>query len=229
MSEHVHSVSTENEKRTLTVIIFTVIAMCAEIAYGYLTNSMALLADGYHMGTHALALGLTYAAYVLTRKFAGSDLFVNGTEKIGTLTAYTSSLFLGFTGIWIIIEAIMRFFSPLEIKFNEAILVAVIGLVVNAVCIFIMEFRHNDEHRHGAEEHHEHLDAHNKDYNFMAAYYHILADALTSILAIGALLAGKYFDIICLDPLIGILGGILILRWAFGLVKNTVKILVDMR
>lgn len=232
--EHVHSVSTENERRTLIVILFTIIAMCAEIAYGYFTNSMALLADGYHMGTHALALGLTYAAYVLTRKFAGSPLFANGTDKIGTLTAYTSSLFLGLTGIWIIAEAFMRFVNPLEIKFDEAILVAVIGLVVNTVCILIMEFKHNsqEEHHHdehGAEEHDGHMDAHNKDYNFMAAYYHILADALTSVLAIGALIAGKYFNIVCLDSLIGILGGVLILRWSYGLLKNTVKILVDIK
>ncbi len=207
-----------NEKRTLTVIIFTVIAMIAEIAYGYLTHSMALLADGYHMGTHALALALTYAAYVLTRKFSDSNLFVNGTDKIGTLTAYTSSLFLGLTGIWIIIEAVQRLFNPQQIQFNDAIIVAVIGLIVNTVCIFIME---------GKNHHHE--DAHSKDYNFQAAYFHILADALTSILAIAALLIGKYFHIIMLDSLIGILGGILILRWAVGLIKNTVKILIDMK
>ncbi len=225
MCEHHHEVSSENEKRTLTVIIFTVVAMFAEIAYGYFTNSMALLADGYHMGTHALALGLTYAAYVLTRKLAGSDLFINGTEKIGTLTAYTSSLFLGLTGIWIIIEAFQRFINPLDIKFNEAILVAIIGLVVNAVCIFIMEGRHEAHHHHNEEK----VDAHSEDYNFKAAYYHILADALTSILAIGALVVGKYFHVVYLDSLIGILGGILILRWASGLLKNTVKILVDMK
>lgn len=223
MCEHHHEISNENEKRTLIVIIFTIVAMIAEIAYGYFTNSMALLADGYHMGTHALALGLTYAAYVLTRKLADSELFINGTEKIGTLTAYTSSLFLGLTGIWIIVEAFQRFINPLDIKFNEAILVAIIGLVVNAVCIFIMENKHSTHH------HEEKIDAHSEDYNYKAAYYHILADALTSILAIGALVIGKYFQVVYLDALIGILGGLLILRWAVGLLKNTVKILVDMK
>ncbi len=218
MHSHEHEITNGNEKKTLVVIIFTVLAMFAEIAYGYFTNSMALLADGYHMGTHALALGLTYAAYVLIRKFAGSEKFPNGTDKIGTLTAYTSSIFLGFTGIWIIIEAVQRFMNPLQIKFDEAILVAVIGLVVNAVCIFIMEGKH--EHHHD----HEH-----EDYNFKAAYYHILADALTSILAIAALLIGKYFNLICLDSVIGILGGILILKWAIGLLANTIKILIDMK
>ena len=217
MSEHHHEITNENEKKTLIVIIFTVLAMIAEIAYGYFTNSMALLADGYHMGTHALALGLTYAAYILIRKFANSPLFPNGTDKIGTLTAYTSSIFLGFTGIWIIIEAVQRFFNPLQIRFDEAILVAVVGLVVNAVCILIMEGKH---HHH----HHEH-----DDYNFKAAYYHILADALTSVLAIAALLVGKYFNFVCLDSIIGILGGILILKWAVSLLTNTIKILIDMK
>lgn len=203
MSHH-HEISNKNEHKTLIVIVFTLIAMLAEIGYGYFTNSMALLADGYHMGTHALALGLTYAAYIFIRKYDN--------EKIGTLAGYTSSLFLGFTGIWIIIEALQRFINPLEIRFEEAILVAAIGLAVNVVCILIMEGR---EHNH------------NHDYNFKAAYLHILADALTSVLAIGALLAGKYFNFIYLDPLIGILGGVLILRWAAGLLKDTVKILID--
>lgn len=203
MSHH-HEISNKNEHKTLIVIVFTLIAMLAEIGYGYFTNSMALLADGYHMGTHALALGLTYAAYIFIRKYDN--------EKIGTLAGYTSSLFLGFTGIWIIIEALQRFINPLEIRFEEAILVAAIGLAVNVICILIMEGR---EHNH------------NHDYNFKAAYLHILADALTSVLAIGALLAGKYFNFIYLDSLIGILGGVLILRWAVGLIKDTVKILID--
>ena len=215
--EHHHEVSQENEKRTLFIIIITLVTMTAEIVFGYTTKSMGLLADGYHMGTHALALGLTYIAYVLARKLQNSELFINGTEKIGVLAAYTSSIFLGITGIWIIVEAILRLINPLQIKFNEAILVAIIGLIVNAFCIFIMEFKYS--HHHDGE----------KDYNFMAAYYHILADALTSILAIIALLAGKYFNFVFLDPVIGIIGGTLILKWAWGLIKDKVKILIDMK
>lgn len=211
---HHHEITNANERRTLIVIIFTVIAMLAEIGYGYFTNSMALLADGYHMGTHALALGLTFAAYILMRKY--------NSEKIGTLAGYTSSLFLGLTGIWIIFEGVQRFITPLAIRFEEAIIVAIIGLAVNALCILIMEGK---EHSHSHHEHNEN----GADYNFKAAYYHILADALTSILAIGALLGGKYFHFIYLDPLIGILGGILIIRWAIGLLKDTVKILVDIK
>lgn len=215
MTEHNQKINLENEKKTKVIIIFTVITMAAEIFYGYITKSMALLADGYHMGTHALALGLTYAAYILSRKFQNSDKFQNGTDKIGTLAAYTSSIFLGATGVWIIYEAILRFINPEQIKFNEAIIVAIIGLVVNSICIYIMEKGHDC---HGT-----------KDYNFLAAYYHILADAMTSILAIFALLAGKFFNFITLDSIIGIVGGILILNWTYNLIKNTVKILIDMK
>lgn len=215
--EHYTEITNENEKKTLIVIILTVITMFTEIIYGYVTNSMALLADGYHMGTHALALGLTFIAYVLIRKFSNSPKFPNGTEKIGTLTGYTSSLFLGITGVWIIAEALIRLFNPLKIGFNEAILVAIIGLVVNTVCVFIMEYKHC------------HCDEKCEDYNFLAAYYHILADALTSILAILALLAGKYLNITYFDSLVGVLGGMLILKWAVSLVKDTVKTLIDMK
>lgn len=214
MSHH-HEISNKNEKKTFIVIILTVVTMIAEIFCGYFTGSMALLADGFHMGTHAFALSLTYLAYVLIRKCENSKCFPNGTDKIGTLSAYTSSLFLGLTGVWIIAEAVGRFFSPVKIQFNEAILVAVIGLMVNAVCILVMERGHS---------HTEH-----EDYNFKSAYYHILADALTSILAIFALLIGKYFDFVYLDYIIGILGGILILRWSYGLLKDTVAILIDMK
>lgn len=220
---HQHQVTIENEKKTLIVILVTLVAMGAEIAYGYFTHSMALLADGYHMGTHVLALGLTFIAYILIRSFSNSPLFPNGPHKIGTLAAYTSSLFLGLTGFLIIIEALERFFNPMQILFDEAILVAFIGLMVNVVCILIMGHQHS--HSHNEKCSHQDKD----DYNFKAAYYHILADALTSILAIAALLIGKYFNIIYLDSLIGILGGILIIRWAFGLLKHTSRELVDMK
>ena len=216
--EHSHAVNNDNERKTLFVIIITLITMTMEITYGYITCSMALLADGYHMGTHAVALGLTYIAYLLIKKFKNSPHFPNGTDKIGTLTAYTSSLFLGFTGIWIIVEATQRLFLPKEIQYGEALLVAIIGLIVNTLSIIVMEYKGNKEN-HCSEE----------DYNFKAAYYHILADALTSILAISALVIGKYFGIFYLDPIIGILGGILILKWTAGLLKHTTKLLIDMK
>ena len=211
---HQHNITMENERKTLWVIVLTLVTMGAEIVYGCWTHSMALLADGYHMGTHALALGLTYAAYVLMRKCSGSARFPSGTEKIGTLAAYTSALFLGLTGVWIIIEALQRFYHPLSIEFNEAITVAVIGLAVNVVCIALMEHGH----------HHSHA-----DYNFKAAYYHILADVLTSVLAITALIIGKYAGTVRLDALIGGFGGILIVKWAWGFLKHTTAILIDMQ
>ncbi len=214
---HHHKISLENEKRTLIVILLTLITMIAEVIYGYYTNSMALLADGYHMGCHVLALGLTYAAYILVRKYSNSNIFINGPEKIGTLAGYTSSLFLGLSGIYIIFEAVSRFINPLVIKFDEAILIAIIGLIVNSACILIMELNHKKENKKTT------------DYNFKAAYYHILADALTSILAILALVIGKIFTIVYLDSIIGILGGILVIKWAIGLIKNTVKILIDVK
>ncbi len=217
--EHTHEIT--NEKKTLIILIFTVITMIAEITYGYITNSMALLADGYHMGTHALALGLAFVAYLLIRKFKNSPLFPNGTDKIGILAGYTSAVFLGLTGFWIMAEAVQRLINPLAIQFNEAILVAIIGFVVNSICIFIMENKHT--HKSSA------LEGNKEDYNFKAAYYHILADALTSIIAIMALLIGKYFNIIYFDSIVGILGGILILKWAIGLLRKTVKILIDMK
>ena len=217
MHEHVNEITNENEKKTLVVIILTVVTMLAEIVYGYLTHSMALLADGYHMGTHALALGLTFIAYVLIRKLKDSEHFPEGTDKIGTLAAYTSAIFLGLTGIWILFEAVKRFVSPVQINFNEAIFIALIGFLVNGICIFVMHGKHT----------HSHDDEH--DYNFKAAYYHILADALTSVLAIIALLTGKYFGITSLDAIAGMIGGILIIKWAFGLIKNTVKDLIDMK
>ena len=222
MAEKSHKITNKNEKKTLVVIVVTLAAMIAEIFFGYMTHSMALLADGFHMGTHMFALTLAFAAYVFIRKFSNSEYFPNGTDKIGILAAYTSSLFLGLTGIWIIIEAGERFLHPLQIHFNEAILVAAVGLIVNTVCIFIMEgkYSHNEDIEYNHEE---------SDYNFKAAYYHILADTLTSILAIIALFAGKYLHILYLDSLIGILGGILILKWAAGLLKNTVAVLIDMK
>lgn len=225
MHNHINKNKMTNEKKTLIVIVFTLITMTAEIIYGYITNSMALLADGYHMATHVLALILTYITYLLIKKFENSAKFPNGTDKIGTLSAYTSSLFLGLTGLWIIYEAINRFLNPLQIHFEDAIIVAIIGLVVNGICIFIMEEKEHSCHHH----HHHEICEDKKDYNFKAAYFHILADAMTSILAIFALFAAKYFNLIFLDSIMGFVGGILILKWAFGLLKNTIKELIDMR
>lgn len=210
---HHENVNSENEKKTLIVIIFTIVTMVAEIFFGYISNSMALLADGCHMGTHAFALGIAFFAYYFINKIQNCNNCDIVSGKISAFAGYTSSLFLLVTAIWIIIEAGERLVNPLKISFNEAILVAVIGLVVNLVCVVIMEYgnKHKDE-----------------DYNFKAAYLHILTDALTSVFAIVALFAGKYFGLTFLDPVMGFVGGALILKWSIGLIKDTSKILLDL-
>lgn len=218
-------INKSKEKRTLIVVIVTAITMIIEIVAGHMTNSMALLADGWHMGTHAFALGITFIAYVLTRKLSGSDYFTFGTGKFGVLAGYTSSLFLGLTAIWLIYESLLRFINPLNISFNEAILVAFIGFIVNAASIFILKNSEgHSHHEHGAEHNHTHS---HHDYNFKAAYLHVLADTLTSIFAIIALLVGRFFGFVFLDPVIGIVGGTIIARWAYQLLKDTCKILLD--
>ena len=214
------------ENKTLLVIILTLITMAAEIGFGYLTNSMALLADGWHMGTHAFALSITFFAYIMMRKFAASDKLAFGSGKFSPLAGFASAILLGLSGLWILYESAERFFNPLQINFNEAIGVAVIGLIVNAACIFIMG-EHGRGHKHShACAGHEHKSKH-EDYNFKSAYLHILADALTSVMAIAALLLGKYAGLNFLDCTVGLLGGIMICVWAFGLIKSTAKILAD--
>lgn len=208
-----------NEKNVLIIIALTIFAMIGEITFGYITKSMSLLAEGYHMGLHVLTLGLTYIAYVVSRKLKDSPLFVNGTQKIGVLAGYTSALLLSFAGLHIFIESAERFFHPEEIQYTEAIYASIFALIINFACVAVME---NKFHRHKHKKD-------NEDYNYKAAYLHILADVLISILTIFALVLGKMFNCIHLDALTGILGAILIIYWAYKLIKNTAKILIDMK
>ena len=218
----------ENEKRTLKVIVLTGITMCLEITAGVLTGSMALLADGMHMGTHAFALGITYFAYVMARRFSGSTKFGFGTGKFGILSGYTSALFLGGTALYMIVESFKRFFKPVPIAFDEAILVAIVGLAVNVLSIWMLGGKKTGHHGH---RHHDDTDHdrshHHHDHNLRAAYLHVLADALTSVLAILALVSGKFFGWSFLDPAMGIVGGVLIARWAWGLLRSSAFILLD--
>ena len=202
------------QKKTNCIMTITLIMMLVEIYYGIISHSMALTADGFHMGTHVLAFGITLLASLLVVKYPDKN------KKFNALGGFTSAILLGFTSLGIIVESFEKFFKPLEISFEEAVLVAVIGLIVNLVCIFIMGS--NTHHSHCNEEHHEH-----ENLNFKAAYLHILSDILTSVLAIAALLAGKYFNLLIFDPAIGILGGLIIARWAFNLLKCSSKILLD--
>lgn len=206
------------KKRTMAVIIITLITMAAEIYFGIISHSMALTADGFHMGTHALALAITFVVCIFAIKYKDK------TEKLNALGGYTSAILLGFTSLAIIYESVERFFKPLEISFTDAILVAVIGLVVNLICVLVMGGKHH--HHHGCHHEHEHKE---ENLNFKAAYLHILADAFTSILAIAALLLGKYFGLVFLDPCIGILGGLIIAKWAVDLIKSSSLILLDFK
>ncbi len=206
------------KKRTMAVIIITLITMAAEIYFGIISHSMALTADGFHMGTHALALAITFIVCIFAIKYKDK------TEKLNALGGYTSAILLGFTSLAIIYESVERFFKPLEISFTDAILVAVIGLVVNLICVLVMGGKHH--HHHGCHHEHEHKE---ENLNFKAAYLHILADAFTSILAIAALLLGKYFGLVFLDPCIGILGGLIIAKWAVDLIKSSSLILLDFK
>jgi len=210
-----------NERRTLYVIILTAVAMVFEITMGIYTNSMALLANGWHMGTHFFALGITYFTYIMARHFAERKLFTFGTGKFGILSAYTSSLLLGVSAIFMIYESIERFSSPVNIAYNEAIVAAIIALVINIISIMMLNGT-GLSHNHGYEH-----KRHNQDQNLRAAYMHIVADILISVLAIIALTLGKFLDWPFLDPLMGIIGGIFIAKWAYVLLVNNGFILLD--
>lgn len=212
------------ETRTLIVVIITLATMILEIVFGFLTNSMALLADGWHMGTHALALGISLAAYVLARKYAGDYRFAFGAWKIEILGAYTSAVVLGIAGLFLVFTSLERMFNPVGINYTQAILVAVIGLAVNALSAVILN--KDDQHPNGNDHHtygHQH---HQKDLNQQSAFFHVVADAVTSLLAIVALLGAKYLNARWLDPFMGIVGAFLILRWSALLLKDTSRILL---
>lgn len=211
------------ERRTLIVVVITLSMMAVEITAGLLYGSMALLADGLHMASHALALGISYTAYILARKYANDSRFSFGTGKINTLAAFASAMMLGMFALLMVYESILRLLNPIPIVFDQAIIVAVIGLAVNGASVFILGENHEHDHDH----HHDHDDHHHEDHNLRAAYLHVLADALTSVLAIGALLSAKYFGWMWMDPVMGIVGAILVSRWSWGLLRDSGKILLD--
>lgn len=228
-----------NERRTLLVVVLTAVMMIIELAFGYLTGSMALLADGWHMASHAGALFITYLAYVFAKSTTLAKRFSFGTGKFIPLGGYTSAVALAIVAFLMGIESIQRFMAPLPIRFDEAILVTAIGLVVNIVSAFILD-PHQDGHSHDYDHahdqnhegdhddhHHEGLETSAPDHNIRSAYYHVLADALTSILALVALFIGKYADAPRVDALMGGIGSIIILRWAYLLCQDTAWELLD--
>jgi len=213
------------EHRTLWVIFITATMMVVEIATGLAYGSMALLADGLHMGSHTAALGITTIAYVYTRRCAADSRFCFGTGKVNAFAGYTSAILLALFALLMAGESINRLFNPVDIAFNQAIVVAILGLIVNGASMLMLGGHHHD-HDHPYIETHHHAPGHT-DHNLRAAYLHVLADALTSVLAIFALLTGKFLGLNWMDPVMGIVGAILVARWSLGLIRDTSGILLD--
>jgi cation diffusion facilitator family transporter len=207
------------EKRTLLVVALTAVMMVVEISAGLIYGSMALLADGLHMASHTVALSVSVFAYILSRRLAANRRFTFGVGKINSLAAFASAVMLLGFALTMVIESTGRLINPIAIAFDQALIVAVVGLVVNGVSAWILM---STPHEHGHAHAHDH-----HDHNLRAAYLHVLADALTSILAIAALLAGKYFAAGWLDPTMGIVGAILVARWSYGLIRDSSRVLLD--
>jgi cation diffusion facilitator family transporter len=221
-----------NERRTLWVVGLTLVTMVVEIVAGTLYGSMALTADGWHMATHAGALGISAWAYRYARLHAHDARFTFGTGKIGDLAGFASALILALVAVGIGWESVVRLRSPIAIQFDEAILVAVIGLGVNLASAWLLmggaDGAHSHDHTHGHTHGHAHGHAHaHDDQNLRAAYLHVMTDALTSVLAIAALVAGRWAGWYWLDPVAGVLGAVIIARWSWGLLRQTAAVLLD--
>lgn len=242
------------EARTLIVIAITATMMAVEISAGIAFGSMALLADGLHMGSHAAALGIAAFAYIYARRHARDVRFSFGTGKVNALGGFTGAVLLAVFAMMMTWESVLRLAHPVPIAFNQAILVAVLGLFVNGISVFVLGDDHSHDHGHGHNhghdhhdarkhddhhghahhhdhahdhDHHHHHDHHAHDHNLRAAYFHVLADALTSVLAIFALIAAKYFGAVWMDPVMGIVGAVLVARWSIGLIRTTSAVLLD--
>ena len=229
-----------NEQKTKWVTIISLFTMVLEIGFGYWTGSMALLADGWHMASHSLALGLSVLVYYLYRHPRFRSAFTFGGGKILSLGGYTSAIFLVLIAGTMIVESFSRFYERPKIHYQEALIVAVIGLVVNLICAWILhngEDSHDHHHHHSekcdhqatklAPVHHHHHNHHATDHNHQSAYVHILTDALTSVFAIVALLMGMWQGWSWFDPLVGIIGGLVVLKWSLGLIRQSGMDLLD--
>lgn len=209
------------EGRTKAVIVITAAMMLLEIAAGIAFGSMALLADGLHMASHASALTISALAYYYTRKHARDERFNFGTGKINSLAGFASAVLLVGFAVVMAWESCGRLLKPVAIGYRQAIFVAALGLGVNAVCLLILK---GAGHEHDHDEH-----GHHHDHNLWSAYLHVLADAMTSVLAIVALLAGRYYGLAWMDPLMGILGAVLVAQWSWGLIRSSGHVLLDMQ
>ncbi len=203
-------IKSKHESKTMWVVLLTAVTMVVEIVFGLTTKSMALLADGIHMGSHVLAIGLSWIAYIIVRRVSKSEKFKGNSDKILSLSGYSSGLMLLIFAVVIMIEAIQRFYNPVDIVYKEAILVAIIGLIVNIASAFILH--HKNEH---------------SDHNIRAAYLHVIADALTSVSAILGLTAAMIWDIPYIDTIAALISSFVIIKWSIGLLKDSGKVLLD--
>lgn len=221
---------TAAEKSTRRVLILTAVMMVVEIIGGMKLHSMALFADGWHMGTHVAAFLITVGAYAFARRHAKNTHYSFGTGKVAVLGAFTSAIILGSIAVFMVSESVNRLLNPVEIHFKEAIAVACLGLIVNVVSALMLKDCHGHEHPHHGDDHahsHDHDHSHHHDLNLKSAYIHVIADAATSVLAIIALTGGKFFGWNWLDPVMGIVGSCVIAQWAYSLVQDTKIILLD--
>jgi cation diffusion facilitator family transporter len=231
---HFHQDNRAAERGTRAVLWITLTAMVLEITAGWWFGSMALLADGWHMSSHAVAIGLSAFAYAAARRLANDHRFAFGTWKIEVLGGFASALFLLGVAALMVVASVDRFFDPQPIRYREAMAVAFLGLIVNLVCAFILsrsdDHGHDHGHHHGHEHGHGHDHSHDhahEDLNLRSAYMHVVADAATSVLAIVALAGGWLWGWDWLDPLMGIVGGVLVAVWAKGLLRDTSRVLLD--
>jgi len=226
------------ERRTRIVVVITVLTMVVEIVAGIAFGSMALLADGLHMGSHAVALGLAAVAYAYARRHAFDRRYSFGTGKVNALAGFAGALLLVGFAVFMVVESVERFLNPVEIRYGYAIAVAVVGLIVNGLSVVILGAHghdvahghaHDHEHGHGHGHGHGpgHGHDHSHDHNLRSAYLHVMADALTSVTAIVALLAGRYFGLAWLDPVMGVVGAVLVTHWSIGLMRQTASVLLD--
>lgn len=233
---HAHD---ENARRTRAVVWLSAGMMVAEIVAGYFTGSMALLADGFHMATHVGALGIAAIAYSYAKKHVANPRYSWGTGKVGELAGFGSAMVLGLVSLGIAYESITRLGDPQPVAFRDAIFVAALGLLINLVSAYMLGHGHGPDHGHShghghghSHDHHHHdhghsHDPHGGDTNMRAAYIHVLADALTSVMAILALVAGRYLGWVWLDPAVGLLGAVVIANWSVGLMKQASTVLLD--
>ena len=210
------------ERRTLLVVVLSGLTMLVEITSGVAFGSIALLADWLHMASHSVALGISVFAYLYARRYAGDERFNFSTGKVNSLAGFTNAIVLVGFAFFMIWESVGRLMNPVKIAFDQAIIVAVIGLMVNIISAYILGEGHDREHHHDSHQH-----SHHHDHNLRGAYLHVLADAMTSVLAITALLVCKYLGWFQLDALMGIVGALVVTRWAWGLIRKTSGTLLD--